>query len=78
MNNLDMFQSMFLKIYRFGWWNLKIVSSDVGSQFTFTEFKEELQNRRAHLTLAVPEHQVIMDISKLHREHSVQMHTHLW
>ena len=57
MDNLDIFQSIFGKIDKFGLWDLKIISADAESQFTSTEFKEECQTRRVHLTLADPEHQ---------------------
>ena len=50
MEKLDMFQSRSGKIDEFGWWDLEIVSSDVGSQFTSTEFKEEYQTCGFHLT----------------------------
>ena len=36
---------------------LRKFSADAGTQFTSTEFKEEYQTRRVHLTLAAPEHQ---------------------
>ena len=39
MDKLDMFQYIFGKIDKFGWWDLEIISSDVGTQFTSTEFK---------------------------------------
>ena len=31
MDNLDMFQSRFIKIDEFGWWDLKRISVDAGS-----------------------------------------------
>ena len=40
MDKLDVSQSRFGKIDKFGWWDLEIISSDVGSQFTSTEFKK--------------------------------------
>ena len=40
MVKLDMFPSRFGKIDEFGWWYLEIISADVGTKFTFTEFKE--------------------------------------
>ena len=40
MDKIDMFQSRFGKIDEFGWWDLKIISADAGSQFISTEFKE--------------------------------------
>ena len=57
MDKLDMFQSRFGRIDKFGWWDLKIILSDAGSQFTSTYFKEECQTCGVHLTLAAPEHQ---------------------
>ena len=56
MHKLDMFQIRFGKIDQFGCWNLETISADAGTQFTSTEFKEECQTRRVHLTLAAPEH----------------------
>ena len=57
MDKLDMFQSRFGKIDEFGWWDLEIISSDAGTQFNLTEFKEEFQTCGVHLALAAPEHQ---------------------
>ena len=39
MDKLDMFQSRSEKIDEFGWWDLEIISSGAGTQFTSTEFK---------------------------------------
>ena len=36
MDNLDIFQYRFGKIDEFGWWDLEIISADVGTQFTST------------------------------------------
>ena len=57
MDKLDMFQSRFGKINKFGWWDLERISADAGTQFTLTEFKDECQSRRVRLTLVAPEHQ---------------------
>ena len=57
MDKLDMFQSRFGKIDESGWLELEIISGDVGTKFTLTEFKEECQTLRVHLKLASPEHQ---------------------
>ena len=57
MDKLDMFQSRFGKIDEFGWWELKIISVDVGTQFTLAEFKQECQTCGVSLKLAAPEHQ---------------------
>ena len=57
MDKLDMFQSRSGKIGEFGWWDLERISTDAGTQFTSTEFKEEFQTCVVHLTLAAPEHQ---------------------
>ena len=40
MEILDMFQSRFGKIDQFGWWDLERISSDAGTQFTSTVFKD--------------------------------------
>ena len=34
MDKLDMFKSRFGKIDQFGWWDLKRISADAGTQFT--------------------------------------------
>ena len=39
MDKLDMFQSRFGKIDKFGWWDLERISANSGKQFTLTEFK---------------------------------------
>ena len=39
MDKLDMFQSRFVKIDQFGWWDLERISTDIVTQFTSTEFK---------------------------------------
>ena len=57
MDKLGMFKSRFDKMDRFGWWDLDIISADAGTQFTLTEFKEEVQTCGVCLTLAAPEHQ---------------------
>ena len=57
IDKLDMLQSRFGKIDEFGWWDLEIISADVGSQFTSTKFKEECQTCGVHLVLASLEHQ---------------------
>ena len=40
MDKLDIFQSIFVKIDEFGWWDLERISADAGKRFTSTEFKE--------------------------------------
>ena len=57
MDKLDMFQSRFWKMEKFGLWDLERISADAGTQFTSKEFKEECQTRRNHLTLAASDHQ---------------------
>ena len=52
MDKLDMFQSRFGEMDQFGWWDLKRISVDAGTQFTLTHFKEEFQTRGVCLTLA--------------------------
>ena len=40
MDKLDIFQSIFGMIDKFGWWDLEIISADSGTQFTSTEFNQ--------------------------------------
>ena len=46
-----------LEIDEFGWWALERISADAGKQFTSTDFKQECQTQRVHLTVASPKHQ---------------------
>ena len=57
MEKLDMFQSIFGKIDKFGWWDLERISADAGTQFTLTEFKDECQTCGVNLMFAALEHQ---------------------
>ena len=52
MDKLDMFQSRFRKIDKFGWWDLEMFSAEAGSQFNSTDFKGECQTCRFHLAPA--------------------------
>ena len=40
MDKLDIFQSKFGGIDKFGWWDLERISADAGTQFTSTDSKE--------------------------------------
>ena len=57
MDKLNIFQSRFGKIDKFGWWDLERISEDADTYFTSNKFKEECQTLRVRLTLAAPEHQ---------------------
>ena len=39
MDNLDMFQETFGKLYGFGWWDIQRLQTDDGTQFTSKEFQ---------------------------------------
>ena len=47
MDRLDIIQSRFGIIDQFGWWDLEIISADVGTQFNSTEFKDECQTHES-------------------------------
>ena len=57
MDKLDMFQSRFGKIDKFGWWGLELISADALLQFTSTEFKEEFKTHGVSLMLEAPKRQ---------------------
>ena len=57
MYMLDMFQSRFSKMDKFGWCDLERISAYAGTQFTLMEFKEICQTRGVHLMLKAPEQQ---------------------
>ena len=42
MEKLDMFQSRFGEIDKFGWWDMERIQTDAGMQFTSKEFQEGL------------------------------------
>ena len=50
MDKLDLFQSISGKIDEFVWWYLERISSDEGTQFISTKFKQECHNFGVHLT----------------------------
>ena len=52
MDKLDIFQTRFGKIDKFGWWDLEIISADAGMQFTSTEFQEKCETHGVWFTLA--------------------------
>ena len=54
MDKLDMFQSIFGKIYKFGWWDLERISTDEGTHFSSMEFQDECQTLGVWLTLEAP------------------------
>ena len=57
MDILDILKSRFVRIYKFGWWYLEIISADEGKQSTSKEFKQECQIHGVHFKFAAPEHQ---------------------
>ena len=38
INKLYIFQSIFRKVDEFGWWDMEIIQTDAGTQFTSREF----------------------------------------
>ena len=42
INKLYIFQSIFRKVDEFGWWDMEIIQTDAGTQFTSREFQEVL------------------------------------
>ena len=59
MDKLDMFQSIFGKIDKFGLWGLEIILADAAAQFTSKELKEECQTHGVNFTFSPPEQQKI-------------------
>ena len=52
MDDSDIFQDRFVKIEKFGQWDLERISIDTGMQFTSTKFQDKCQTRDVWLTLA--------------------------
>ena len=59
MDRLDIFQDRFEKLDEYIWWELEIIPTDSGMQFTSMEFQDECQTHGVRLTLEAPEHQEI-------------------
>ena len=59
MYKLDIFQTIFGKVDEFGWWDMEIIQTDVGTQFTTNDFQEGLYVRGVRLALTEPYHQQI-------------------
>ena len=39
MDKLDMFRTIFVKVYAFGWWDMERIQTDAGTQFTPKDFQ---------------------------------------
>ena len=57
MDKLFMFQSRFRKVYEFGWWNMEIIQTESGTQFTSKYFQKGLFVHGLQLELYAPDHQ---------------------
>ena len=47
MDKLDMFQSRFGKIDKFGWWDLESISANSSTQFTLKKIQRRMPNSRS-------------------------------
>ena len=59
MDKLDMFQARFVKVDEFGWWDMEMIKTDSGKQFTSNEFQEVLSVRVVQIVLTAQDHQEI-------------------
>ena len=59
MDKLDMFQERFEKVDEFCWWDMEIIQTETGKQFTFKEFQESLSVYGLRLPFAAQYHQEI-------------------
>ena len=57
MDKLDMFQYIFRKIHKFGWWDFEIISANAGTKCTSVMFKDKCQTCCVNLTLETLEQQ---------------------
>ena len=57
MDKLDIYQDRFSKLDGFGWWDLELIQTGAGTQFTSEEFQEGLSVHLIQLILAAPYHQ---------------------
>ena len=51
MDKLDMFQARFGKLDGFGWWDMEIIQTETGTQFTSKDFQEVLSVHEVWLAL---------------------------
>ena len=61
MDKIYMFQARFGKVDEFGWWDIEIIQTDAGKQFTSEEFQERLSVHGLRLALSAPYHQKVND-----------------
>ena len=59
MDRQYVFQERFVKVDEFGWWDMDIIQTDAGTQFTSNEFWEGLSVHGVKIALAPPYHQEI-------------------
>ena len=57
MEKIDMFQEISGKVDEIGWWDMEIIQSDSGTQFTSKQFQEVLSVRGVLIALEAPDHQ---------------------
>ena len=57
IDKLDMFQARFGKVYEFSSWDMEIIQTDAGKQFTFKYFQGDLSVHGVQLALTAPDHQ---------------------
>ena len=55
MDKLDMFQAIFVRVYEFGWWDIKIIKTDDGTHFPPKDFQEGLSVHGVRIELAAPD-----------------------
>ena len=56
MEKTHRFQARFGKLDEFGWWDMEIIQTDAGTQFTYKVFQKVLSVHGVRLTLAAPDH----------------------
>ena len=54
-----MLQARLRKVDEFGWWDMEIIQTDAGTQFTSKEFQEVFSVYGLQLSFAAPDHQEI-------------------
>ena len=57
MDKLYMFQAIFGKLDEFGWWDMEIIKTDAGTQFTSKEFQKGVSVHGLKIALEEPHHQ---------------------
>ena len=59
IDKLDICQSRFVKVDKFGWWDLELIQTDAGMLFYYKKSQESISIRGVRHKLSAPDHKEI-------------------